>query len=70
MYMKKIIPAVAWLFFFFVFCFCFAFEATLKAVILSQLSGTQIEITFVDVSYLVEHYTSAVPFPSSNIFCT
>jgi hypothetical protein len=52
------------------FCFCFAFEATLKAVILSQLSGTQIEITFVDVSYLVEHYTSAVPFPSSNIFCT
>jgi hypothetical protein len=68
--MNKILPAFAWLFFFFVFCFCFAFEATLKAVILSQLSGTQIEITFVDVSYLVEHYTSAVPFPSSNIFCT
>jgi hypothetical protein len=49
---------------------CFAFEATRKAVILSQLAGAQIEITFVDVSYLVEHYTSAVPFPSSNIFCT
>lgn len=67
MYMKKIIPAVAWFFF---FLFCFAFEATLKAVILSQLAGTQIEITFVDVTYLVEHYTSAVPFPSSKFFCT
>lgn len=66
MYMKKIIPAVAWFF----FLLCFAFEATRKAVILSQLAGTQIEIIFVDVSYLVEHYTSAVPFPSSNIFCT